>query len=346
MQAFALEWSEEGSDEQPVATLLIIDDSPQQRASLRDALALAGLFDRILEAGDGIQGLKLLVSESVDLVICDLEMPGLDGDKLIRMSSSAKARAVPFLMLTAVEDAKRRARLFRQGARDVITKPFHPLDMIARIELHLELMRLQDELMDKNRLLERISATDPLTGMPNRRHLNIALDREFQRARRSGAALSAVMVDLDHFKAVNDEYGHTSGDAVIRAVGEVLTGRLRTTDEGGRFGGEEFLLLLCVPASGAQVVAERCRAEVEQLEIEAADGRSMSVTVSLGVASYQESMASGEALVSAADRALYMAKSAGRNQVVVEPGSCEAGDAREGQWAPSPGRPGKKSSEW
>jgi len=306
-----------------VATLLIIDDSPQQRASLRDALVEAELFDRILEAEDGIQGLKLLVSESIDLVVCDLEMPGLEGDKLISMSTAANSRPVPFLVLTAVEDAKRRARLFRQGARDVITKPFHPLDMIARIELHLELMRLQDELMDKNRLLERISTTDPLSGLPNRRHLNKVLDREFRRAQRSGSPLSAVMIDIDHFKAVNDENGHTSGDAVIRAVGKVLTEKLRVTDEGGRFGGEEFLLLLGGPASGAEVLAERCRAGVEQLEVEGEDGQLISVTVSLGVAAYNASMATPGALVSAADRALYVAKSAGRNQVVVDPGSLE-----------------------
>ncbi len=307
-----------------MATLLIIDDSPQQRAALRDALMEAQLFEQILEAEDGIQGLKLLLSEPVDLVVCDLEMPGLDGDKLIRMSTSAKARAVPFLMLTGVEDAKRRARLFRQGARDVITKPFHPLDMIARIELHLELMRLQDELVEKNQLLERLSTTDPLTGLPNRRHLNQALDREFRRARRQSTPLSAVMVDIDHFKAVNDQHGHASGDAMIRAVGEALTSRLRATDVGGRFGGEEFLMLLCGPAEGAQVLAERCRAEVERLVVDAEDGTPIQVTASLGVATYRESMATPEALVSAADQALYQAKSRGRNQVVVDPASLEA----------------------
>ncbi|MCP5058063.1 MAG: diguanylate cyclase [bacterium] len=306
-----------------MATLLIIDDSPQQRASLRDALVEAELFDRILEAEDGIQGLKLMVSEDIDLVVCDLEMPGLEGDKLISMSTSAGSRPVPFLVLTAVEDANRRARLFRQGARDVITKPFHPLDMIARIELHLELMRLQAELMDKNKLLERISTTDPLSGLPNRRHLNKVLDREFRRAQRSGSALSAVMIDIDHFKAVNDAHGHTSGDAVIRAVGKALTERLRVTDEGGRFGGEEFLLLLGGDARGAEVLAERCRAEVERLEVEAEDGQLISVTVSLGVASYQDTMANPRALVSAADRALYVAKTAGRNQVAVDRDSLE-----------------------
>ena len=140
-------------------------------------------------------------------------MPGLEGDKLIRMSHDAVGKGVPFLMLTAVPDAKRRARLFRQGARDVITKPFQPLDLVARVELHLELMRLQAELQAKNDQLEALSVTDELTGFANRRRLDEVLRHEFQRARRQDCALSVVMADIDHFKAVNDTHGHRSATA-------------------------------------------------------------------------------------------------------------------------------------
>jgi diguanylate cyclase (GGDEF)-like protein len=299
-----------------VANLLIIDDSPQQRAALRAALEEAELFDRVLEAEDGIRGLKLLMSEPVDLVICDLEMPGLKGDKLIRMSSSAQSKEVPFLMLTAVADAKRRARLFSQGARDVISKPFHPLDMIARIQLHLELMRLQGELLEKNRLLQQLSTTDPLTGLANRRQLDEAQEVEFARARRQGLPLTAVMLDIDHFKRVNDTFGHPAGDEVIRQVGEAIRGQLRVTDVGGRYGGEEFLLLLGCPAEGARIVAERLRGDVEALEIRTAEGDSISVTISLGLASQNEAYPSAGAMVAAADGALYEAKAGGRNRVM------------------------------
>lgn len=300
-----------------MATLLIIDDSARQRAALREALEEAELFDRILEAEDGIRGLKLLVSESVDLVVCDLEMPGLHGDKLIRMSSSASERSVPFLMLTAIQDAKRHAKLLGQGARDVITKPFHPLDMIARIKLHLEMMRLQDELVEKNRLLERLSTTDPLTGLPNRRHIDEALEREFSRAVRCGLPLCVLMVDIDFFKKVNDSYGHASGDTVICAVADALSERLRATDVGGRWGGEEFLVLLGSPIGGAEVLAERIRESVEELEIEGEAGEIIRVTVSIGVASHQPAYKNPGALVAASDAALYRAKDEGRNRVVV-----------------------------
>ncbi len=299
-----------------MAKLLIIDDSEPQRAELRRALEQAGLFERIFEAEDGIRGLKLLMSEPVDLVVCDLEMPGLEGDKLIGMSSSPDRRPVPFLMLTAVEDAKRHAKLFEQGARDVITKPFHPLDMIARIQLHLELMRLQDELMEKNRLLERLSTTDSLTGLPNRRHLDEALEREFRRATR-GAPLCALMIDIDHFKSVNDSHGHATGDAVLRAVARTLAGDLRLTDVGGRYGGEEFLILLGSPIEGARTLGERMRLAVGAQQHVAESGADLNVTISVGIAAFAEGMADAEALVAAADAALYRAKAGGRNQVVV-----------------------------
>lgn len=302
-----------------MANLLIIDDSPQQRAALRTALEEAQLFDRVLEAEDGIRGLKLLMSEPVDLVICDLEMPGLEGDKLIRMSSAAQSREVPFLMLTAVADAKRRAKLFSQGARDVITKPFHPLDMIARIQLHLELMRLQDELLEKNRLLHQLSTTDPLTGLANRRRLDEALEVEFARARRHRQPLTVVMLDIDHFKQVNDSFGHAAGDDVIRGVGEVIRSQLRVSDVGGRYGGEEFLLLLGCPMEGAELFAERLRGSVEALRVETQGSEEISVTVSLGLASNDEALESPSALVAAADGALYEAKARGRNQVVSAP---------------------------
>lgn len=319
-----------------MASLLIIDDDAPQRRVLRDALEEAALFERILEAGDGIRGLKLLVSESIDMVICDLEMPGLQGDKLIRMSSSAVERAVPFLMLTGITDAKRHAKLFRQGARDVITKPFHPLDVIARIQLHLELIRLQDELVQKNRLLEQLSITDPLTGLPNRRHLDAALEREFQRAQRQQIPFCALMFDIDHFKHVNDTWGHSAGDAVIRSVGETLSAFIRLTDSGGRFGGEEFLVLTGSPLDGAEILAERVRGAIEAKTVTTDEGHEIQVTVSAGVASFDGDMTNPESVVARADEALYDAKSRGRNQVVVAPGPGHASKKAEAASAASP----------
>jgi diguanylate cyclase (GGDEF)-like protein len=256
----------------------------------------------------------------VDLVLCDLEMPGLDGSKLLRVSRNARGRAIPFLVLTGVQDVERNARLLRQGARDAIVKPFHVVDLIARIDLHLELMRLQEELIEKNRMLEELSVTDALTGLRNRRYLDEILRLDFVRARRFGTPLAVAMADLDHFKQVNDTYGHPAGDRVLQAVGQGLASRLRASDVAGRYGGEEFLWILSgVPLEGAQLAVERWRFDLEGSPIPLADGRSVTVTVSIGLAGCRPTMDGPAELVAAADAALYEAKARGRNQVCVDP---------------------------
>jgi diguanylate cyclase (GGDEF)-like protein len=301
-----------------MATILIIEDSASQRAEVRTALRQSGLFQRILEAGDGLRGLKLLLSEPVDLVLCDLELPGLDGEKLLRMSHSAHGRQIPFLVLTAVTDHERKARLLRDGACDTITKPFHTVDLIARIELHLKLQRLQRELIEKNKQLKELSTTDPLTGLRNRRFVTEMLSLEFQRALRYGTGLTILMADLDHFKQVNDRYGHVAGDKVLAMVGKRLQDRLRASDVGSRYGGEEFMVILShVNTEGGVVFAERWRADVEETPIELEGGTTVRITLSLGVASFLPTFGNTGALVAAADSALYRAKELGRNQVAV-----------------------------
>jgi diguanylate cyclase (GGDEF)-like protein len=301
-----------------MASILIIEDSASQRAEARAALRRSGLFERILEADNGLRGLKLLLSEPVDLVLCDLELPGLDGDKLLRMARSARGRQIPFLVLTAVTDYDRTARLLRDGASDAITKPFHAVDLIARIELHLKLERLQRELIEKNKMLEQLSITDSLTGLRNRRFLTEILSVEFQRALRYGTDLTLLMADLDHFKQVNDRHGHLAGDEVLCAVAERLQRRLRASDIGGRYGGEEFLVILShSSAEGGVVLAEHWRADVEENPVELADGTPILTTLSIGVASHSPTFRDASELIAAADSALYRAKEWGRNQVAV-----------------------------
>lgn len=299
-----------------MATLLLIEDSAGQRAEIRAALEASAAFDRILEAEDGLQGLRLLLSEPVDVVLCDLELPGLDGEKLLRMRSATRGECeVPFLFLSSVTDYERRARLLRGGASDSITKPFHAADLVARLELHLKLVRLQRELIQKNRLLEQLSTTDPLTGLRNRRYLTEMLAVEFLRAQRHRTPLSVVMADIDHFKHVNDRYGHAAGDAVLEGVADVLRRRMRGSDHGGRYGGEEFLLVLASSRlDGARLFAEHLRQEVEAKAFSTEAGP-VHVTLSLGVATLRPGHETPGDLVGEADEALYRAKQAGRNRV-------------------------------
>jgi len=300
-----------------MARLLIIEDSPTHRAEIRAAVEPSQLFDTILEAEDGLEGLKRLLSETVDVVLCDLHMPGLDGEKLLRIKSQKGVSSdIPFLFLSATQNLQQQVRLLDGGACDTITKPFHPSELVARLRLHLKLKRLQDELREKNTMLARLSTTDPVTGLRTRRYATEVLNIEWIRACRYQTPLAVMMADLDHFKHVNDTYGHPAGDVVLRGVCDLLRETLRAPDVAGRYGGEEVLVILPqTEIEGAVQVAERWRQAVETASFRAPDGRSVGVTVSIGVASFDPSHTNGEELVAAADEALYRAKNQGRNRV-------------------------------
>jgi diguanylate cyclase (GGDEF)-like protein len=301
-----------------MATLLVIDDSEAQRKSILSALEGTAAFSRVLEACDGLEGLSMLMREPIDVVLCDLAMPKLDGDKLLRMRNASPGGAhIPFVFLTGSADPERRARLLTDGAADAIAKPFHPVELVARLQLHLKVKRLQDELLLKNAALAQLSSVDALTGLRARRFLDEILNVEFLRARRYRTPLSLVMADLDHFKRINDGAGHPAGDSVLRDLGALFQSMVRRTDVAGRYGGEEFLLIHPQStATGAASMAERLREAVAAARFETPAG-TMRVTLSLGVAEYDRHMASPRDLIAAADRALYAAKHGGRNRVMV-----------------------------
>jgi diguanylate cyclase (GGDEF)-like protein len=247
-------------------------------------------------------------------------MPGLDGEKLLRMRSAVRDAEVPipFLVLTAVTDPVRRARLLREGASDAITKPFHTADLIARIRLHQKLVQSQRELIEKNRELEILSRTDPLTGLANRRFLDETLARELARARRTGMPVALALVDIDRFKWVNDTHGHLTGDAVLAGIAKTFSGMVRETDCAGRFGGEEFLVILVNnDGAGALVFAERLREAIARVRVGTGGGATLGVTVSIGVAAWSPDLQSPQAFIAQADEALYCAKQSGRDCVCV-----------------------------
>jgi two-component system, cell cycle response regulator len=302
-----------------MGTLLIIDDSPVQRALIRRVLSEGGRFTQVIEACDGIEGLKLLMSQPVDMVLCDLEMPRLRGDKVLALASSPEFSRVPFLMLSAVLDSKQRVALLRRGARDVIAKPVDEHELAARIDLHLELARLQRELAERNALLEQLSCTDALTLLCNRRALDDAVGLEWQRSRRLGTPFSIVIGDVDHFKRINDGHGHPFGDAVLQQIGACFTRRIRATDTAGRLGGEEFMAILAAPVEGALTFAEHLRSDIAALSIPVLAGGCVSPTMSFGVAARGSEHVLSEQVIAAADAALYCAKRAGRNRVEAAP---------------------------
>jgi diguanylate cyclase (GGDEF)-like protein len=296
----------------------VIEDSAAHRAELRRALEGSIEVSEISEAEDGPSGLRALLSGAFDVVICDVELPGFDGEKLLAAKAQSPQLAdIPMLFVSANRDPERKARLLERGASDTIEKPFHPAELRARLGIHLRLRHLQLELQEKNHQLARLSVTDPLTGLRNRRFAEWFLARELERARRHGNSLAVLVADLDDFKRVNDEHGHPVGDAALRHVGALLAQHVRKTDVCARWGGEEFLILLAqVPLEGALALAERQRAAIEASPLALPDGRRVELTISIGVATAARSDRTPDELVLAADRALYDAKAAGRNRVM------------------------------
>ncbi len=296
---------------------LIIDDDDNVRAEVKRYLNQAGLFDSYYEATDGIEGFKVLLNKDVDLILCDVMMPGIDGFKFLSMKKARpEFNDIPVIMLTGAEDVKLKIKGLEQGASDYITKPFDPGELIARVRVHFKIKALQEELRATNKRLEELSNTDGLTKLYNRRYFMELLELEFQRARRYESNLAFVMIDIDHFKDFNDTYGHLLGDRILVEIAAILQENLRIHDIVGRYGGEEFALLTPeTDQRGALVVAERYRRRIEDFVLMEGN-RNLKVTISLGIAFCPHAQINSvDDLIRLADNALYKAKRNGRNRV-------------------------------
>lgn len=300
-------------------TLLLIDDSKTARARVRQVLETHAVFTDVIEATNGLEGFKALLSHPVDVILCDLIMPEMDGFKFLDMKrSKPEFDDVPVILLTAQGEIRNKIQGLERGASDYLVKPFDDGELLARVKVQLKIKTLQDELRAANEHLRELSNRDFLTGLFNRRYLMSELEKEFYRAKRMGRDLSVLMIDIDYFKRCNDTYGHKVGDQVLVKVAQTIGDQLRRFDLLARYGGEEFIIALPETGSaGAEQVAERYRRNVESLRV-AADDRIISVTISIGVATYSEANYDNlDELIEAADAKLYEAKAAGRNRVMV-----------------------------
>ncbi|MEL7639847.1 MAG: diguanylate cyclase [Solidesulfovibrio sp.] len=295
------------------ATVLIVDDAPSNLAILTESLR--DEFD-VRIAGSGPEALRIVGEAPPDLILLDILMPDMDGYAVCRqLKADYTTKNIPVIFLTAKGDVADETLGLALGAVDYITKPFTVPVVKARVRAHVELKRRGD-------LLESLSMRDGLTGIPNRRRFDEYLDRAWRHALRCATPVSVIMADIDDFKAYNDAYGHMAGDACLRAVARALAGVLRRPgDLAARFGGEEFAMILeDTGTSGASHLAEAMRQAVRDLHMAHSGSRVADVvTVSLGVAcATPVAGLSPEALLRAADRMLYQAKLAGRDQVVAE----------------------------
>ena len=313
-------------------TVLIVDDDRLNIELVRDALEGGG-YD-FLTARDGQTALELFRAHDPDLVISDVEMPKLGGLELCRVikhQTSLDSRFTPVILMTAREEVDYKIEGLDLGADDYLIKPLNLLELGARVRSMLRLKRLNDELIDQKRMLQEsnrqlheISITDPLTGIYNRLYFAKRLRYECRRALRYGTDLTCLMIDIDHFKAFNDTWGHPAGDAVLQGVARTLSLSLRKVDLLARYGGEEIVVVL--PETGVKrglEVAERLREAVKEAKIEFG-GRSLACTVSVGIAQLDGVGQGADAeLLKAADDAMYQAKQTGRDRVCVAGVSCE-----------------------
>ncbi len=290
--------------------ILVVDDIPSNVHVL--SRILKDDYD-IYFATDGMKALDLVQARLPDLVLLDIMMPGMDGYEVCRrIKTDPTTRDIPVIFISAKSEVEDETYGLEVGAIDFITKPISPPIVKARVRNHLLLKRQAD-------LLRALSFIDGLTGIANRRRFDEVLLREWRRCARSHLPLSLIMLDVDHFKAYNDHYGHQAGDECLRSVATLLDEQMkRPGDLVARYGGEEFICLLPeTDVDGATSVAERLReAVVGQQLPHALSPVGGHVTISLGVAS---AMPLGEAppdgLTQLADRLLYEAKRAGRNRV-------------------------------
>jgi two-component system cell cycle response regulator len=308
-------------------SVLIAEDDASSRLLLQKVLEKWGY--RAVAVADGERALAVLTGdEAPALAILDWMMPGLDGVEVCRRVRKLGLDDPPYLIiLTSRADKQDVARALEAGADDYVLKPFDRDELRARLLVGRRFVQLNRSLLEAKAALERQAVTDPLTGILNRRGILDKLESEVARAERQGEPLSVALLDIDHFKAVNDRYGHAVGDEVLRAVVERTQAALRAYDSVGRFGGEEFLLVTPGLGAGeARAVLERVRLRVGATPV-AVETELIPVTVSIGGAAYHGG--SIDALIRAADDALYRVKAQGRDRTVVDTGSRLIGSAAE-----------------
>ena len=291
--------------------LLVVDDSPSILASLCELLHED---HEVIFASSGEEALELAYTSNPDLILLDVVMPGIDGFEVCAsLKSSPGTRDIPVIFITSMGEEVDQAKGLEAGAIDYVQKPFSSAVVKARVRNHLEVKRRQDAL-------KGLTLRDGLTGIANRRRFDEALNEEWSRAARSRTPLSLIMIDVDHFKLYNDNYGHASGDACLRNIAAALVDSLlRPVDLLARFGGEEFVCLLpSTDETGALQVAERFKAGVAALAIPHEHSKTRPVvSISLGVATLIPiAEARPEILVVEADNRLYDAKRRGRNLIV------------------------------
>ena len=299
--------------------VVLIDDDPAILRLLVKVLGRKGM--EIIPCSTGAEGLAVLEREDWELCLLDRGLPDLDGIEICRrIKADARFDARQVIMLSGYSSLESRVEALNLGADDYITKPFHPTELLARVNASRRVVEMQQQLVDMAKQLERLSAHDDLTGIFNRRHFGATLDHAFDHSNRYHRPLSVAIIDVDRFKDINDSFGHQIGDAVLTEVAKRFSDSVRSSDYLARYGGEEFVVLLPeTQLDDAVSFGEKLRDAVASAPVPIAGGRELPVTVSVGTASLTHTQFNApEEMLAAADQALYRAKRNGRNRVEAE----------------------------
>jgi diguanylate cyclase (GGDEF)-like protein len=298
-----------------MANILIVDDSKLIAHVAKTMLTKQG--HEVALAQDGKAGLEAAKSGQPDIILLDLIMPVMDGYEVCEhLKADEATQEIPIIMVTSKAETADKVKGLEMGALDYVTKPFDEAELIARVNIHLRLRELYQEVQQQNRLLQEMANRDGLTGLYNHRYFHEQLSQDFLRARRYHEDLSCVLLDIDFFKKFNDTYGHQTGDVVLRALAEVIERSIRASDLAARYGGEEFALVMYhTDQLAALEAAERLRHMVENHAVKD-NGNLLRVTISVGVATFpHEKIHDAKELIECADQALYKAKENGRNRI-------------------------------
>ena len=330
-----LQLDDVNATDENAAMVLLVDDQAMIGEAVRRGLANEENIDFHFCA-DPHQAIAQAIQIKPTVILQDLVMPGLDGLTLVReYRNNPATRDIPIIVLSTKEDPLIKSAAFAAGANDYLVKLPDTIELVARIRYHSRsymtllqrdeayraLRVSQQQLLDTNLVLQRLMNSDGLTGLSNRRHFDEYLELEWRRAIREQTQLSLMMIDVDYFKAYNDNFGHLEGDEALRQVAKAIRASCsRPSDLPARYGGEEFALVLPnTSPGGARLLAEKLRQTVAGMLIpHIAPTEGSSLTVSIGLATVVPQIGShSRQVIQSADQGLYAAKHNGRNQVVV-----------------------------